>query len=408
MRGLHVLLLLLFLVGCVEQDAANKLSSSKSDTNLNNAPGFYNSRNIESDGGAVIMGQITAADNVTPLAGANVYMIKNDKKVKLQNAQKNNSDNESSNDSKIDEEDNGSSESEKEEDEDQCKSDNNGRFACKGIDNSGRTKFMIEKPDVAKKEFEAEVDDDKITEIKIQDTRVERKQVTSKWLVVPGRYDGVQLLLSQLKGCKLTGDHKFSAKLRKSLDCENSGLTVLNDDEIQQQFSSLDALSSFQFIFINCPTDMSAYSAVIAQYVRMGGHIYFSDWAASGLHATFPGNIAFGKKTTLGGIVASSVLNPGLKHFLGRSSVPIYFDYNAWVPVIGISSNVQTFIRGNTAPLGGKIDAPITLGWQEEGKGFVFFTSYHIEGASTGANQERSLKYLLLNISQQIRFYSKH
>ena len=54
------------------------------------------------------------------------------------------------------------------------------------------------------------------------------------------------------------------------------GLTVLNDDEIQQQFSSLDEYP-LSLIFINCPTDMRADSAVTAQYVRMGA-IYFSDF----------------------------------------------------------------------------------------------------------------------------------
>jgi hypothetical protein len=78
--------------------------------------------------------------------------------------------------------------------------------------------------------------------------------------------------------------------------------------------------------------------------------------------------------------------------------VPIYFDYNAWVPIDSVNSNVRTYIQGNTEPLGGKNDAAITVGWKQEDKGCVFFTSYHIEGASTGANQERSLKYLLMNI----------
>ena len=50
------------------------------------------------------------------------------------------------------------------------------------------------------KEFEAEVDDDKITEIKIRDTRVE-ENVTSKWLSTWARWCSIIIIL--LKGCNL-------------------------------------------------------------------------------------------------------------------------------------------------------------------------------------------------------------
>ena len=50
------------------------------------------------------------------------------------------------------------------------------------------------------KEFEAEVDDDKITEIKIRDTRVE-ENVTSKWLSTWARW--CSIIIIQLKGCNL-------------------------------------------------------------------------------------------------------------------------------------------------------------------------------------------------------------
>ncbi|MBI2520141.1 MAG: hypothetical protein HYV97_06980 [Bdellovibrio sp.] len=398
MQNLYVLLLFIPFVACVQQDISNQPASSKNGTAIKSGvphsdsytpTGYSNGQNTNANVGSVISGVITAADGVTPLVGANLYMVKDDKKIKLENAPKDKAEN-----------DNDLKENTPEgNDDEECKSDSNGRFACKGIDNIGRTKFIIEKPDVAEKEFEAVVEDDKVTEVKIQDTRVERKQVTGRWLVVPGQYDGVQLLLSQLKGCKLSGDPRFSYKLRKSLDCENAGLSVLNDNEVSPTFLSLKTLLEYQFIFINCPTDMSAHRAVIAQYVSNGGNIYFSDWASSGLDATFPGNIEFGKKNTLPGVVGSSVLNSGLKSFLSNSSVPIYFDLNAWVPINSMRDHVQIFIKGNTALLGGKVDAPITVGWAEQGKGFVFFTSYHIEGASNGANQERSLKYLLLNVT---------
>jgi hypothetical protein len=80
--------------------------------------------------------------------------------------------------------------------------------------------------------------------------------------------------------------------------------------------------------------------------------------------------------------------------------VPVFFDFNAWIPIRNVENNVRTYVLGNTAPLRGSDSAAITLGWREKGKGSIFFTSYHIEGASTGSNQERVLKYLLLNFGE--------
>ena len=43
---------------------------------------------------------------------------------------------------------------------------------------------------------------------------------------------------------------------------------------------------------------------------------------------------------------------------------------------------------------------PITVGFKPaDSDACVFFTSYHIEGASSGSDQELAIKYLIQNIS---------
>jgi hypothetical protein len=66
-----------------------------------------------------------------------------------------------------------------------------------------------------------------------------------------------------------------------------------------------------------------------------------------------------------------------------------------------VAAGVSTFIQGDISslsPLTGT--RPITVGWRDSSStGCIFYTSYHIEGASTGAPQELAIKYLVQNVT---------
>jgi len=217
-------------------------------------------------------------------------------------------------------------------------------------------------------------------------------------LAVIGDFDGVQLLLSQLKGCTLTGDATDPANMTGSTDCETANLFVLAMADIATTFASVDNLTTYTSIFINCATDMSAYATVLQEYVVQGGNLYFSDLSDPGLTAAFPGVVTFDPSSTTTGTVTANVDYASLATFLGAATLSIQFDLPSWKSIASVASNVTTYISGDVSSLGGPASAPITVGWKQSSSGCVFYTSYHIEGASTGSDQEKALKYLVQNI----------
>ncbi len=92
---------------------------------------------------------------------------------------------------------------------------------------------------------------------------------TSKWVVIPGIFDGVQVLLAQLKGCTLSdgAGNPFNPasrpeSARGSADCENKGLTVLDDfasspDDVSA-FLSTNELLNYDSLFVNCQANYSS------------------------------------------------------------------------------------------------------------------------------------------------------
>jgi hypothetical protein len=391
--GIKLLLLaalLLQLSGCM-QEASSTRGNSKSNSNASGGGSnggstgpSINSLNCAASeaGEGVVCGQLVAADGRTPIVGATIY----------QKSAKN---------GKVNLKDNGPSGAVGKpwDQENDCKTDLKGRFACAGVeeDVSPTTKIVFERKGYIEKELDVKVEPGRTKEIPVEQTRV--KPRSGNWLVVPGEFDGVQLLLSQLKGCKLTGNPSIPHSMRASAECSSLGLDVLNDSNVPGTFSKLDNLLHYDFIFINCPHDMSAYDKVIQDFVAQGGNIYYSDWAASGLDSSFPDHVHFGEKETLPGKVLADVKHQGLSQFLTNVSFMIFFDLSTWVPITKIvDPSVQTFVTADTTKLGGHNSAPITVGWRQDKGGCVFFTSYHIEAALSGADQEQVLKYLLMNL----------
>jgi hypothetical protein len=279
-----------------------------------------------------------------------------------------------------------------------CLTDANGAFAC-ALSTGGAYDFSITATGMSKT-FSATLTADATTSVAASLTTLSGSDITAKWLVIMGSWDGVQLLLSQIKGCTLTGDSAHPESMTASAACTAVNLDVQAASEVATTFSALANLTPYSAIFINCGTDISAYATVVQQYVAAGGHIYFSDLSDPGVTAAFPNKVTYdASASTSTGTAVSTVNYANLATYLGTSTINVEFDLIGWTAIDSVASGVTTYIKGDTSAIGGKVDAPLTVGWKQGTGGCVFYTSYHIEGASTGSNQEKALKYLILNIS---------
>ncbi|MES9991617.1 MAG: hypothetical protein ABW098_06650 [Candidatus Thiodiazotropha sp.] len=344
-------------------------------------------------GSAVVCGSVLAADGITPLVNAEVTLsttgarLSNRTPVAFRGVA----------------------------DPDKCITDYSGEFACllpSGV--SGNIDLVISL---------AGFDDNIVNTNAMLDETVELSQVSltsnsnNRWVVIPGEFDGVQVLLAQLKGCTLNDEYgnPFDAATtsaefaRGSTDCENKGLIVLDIDDATSVRFPPTYIKSAEFdnndaLFVNCPEDYS-YDAeanqAVQDFVEAGNHAYFSDQSDTWLTAIFPGKVNFaGSDTSIGG-VSATVTHSGLSSVVGNS-LDIAFDLFLWTAIDTVDSDVTTFLEADISTVSDYTGVhPITVGWKDSssGAGCVFYTSYHIEGASSGSDQELAMKYLVQNIN---------
>lgn len=334
----------------------------------------------------VLCGNVFAADGVTPLAGA---------EIQLSNASANVS---------------AGLTTKGVDDSTKCLADTQGNFVCL-VPSTGTKTFIVVFPGLTKT-FTQDVQEGTNDAGNI----TTEASTTARWVVVPGAFDGVQVLLAQLKNCVLndafgdpfdptTGD---AASARWSQDCEDKGLTVLDISDPTSEryvttFLTGSSLSSYAALFINCAADYSFETGVdeaIQAFSEAGGHVYFSDLADSWLTSAFPGSINFAGNSTSTGTVSGDVVYAALAAFVGNP-INIVFDLDVWTAIDTVESNVTTFIQGDITAYSSYPGVhPITVGWRPStSSGCIFYTSYHIEGASTGSAQELAIKYLVLNIA---------
>lgn len=345
-------------------------------------------------GSAVICGRVLAADGTTPVVGAEILLV--DESTSGGSYRALNSPAALTANSSA------------------CLTDDAGEFACVVEDVSGLATFKVDSDLFGTAlEFEATCTEDATTTVDEADTTASTTQFAGvEWLVVPGTFDGIQLLLSDLKGCTLSGDEVLPATLRGSDDCEAAGLTVLGDEEIES-FLATESLGGFQAIFINCDADYQDVDGVneaLQDFVNAGGNVYFSDLSDTWLTAAFPDLITFpadeDKNSTRDGTMEDAdVLDTGLQAFLGSSDDPqetmdVVFDLGVWTAMSEVVATWTTYIEGAVDSLstsdGLTGTVPVTVGGPQE-DGCIFYTSYHVEGALEGSDQELALKYLVLN-----------
>jgi len=296
------------------------------------------------------------------------------------------------------------------EDPSRCQTDSSGFFACLvPTGSTGNLTFTIIFTGFTNKTFDANINAGEATDAGAQNME---GGTTGQWAVIPGAFDGIQVLLAQLKGCTLSDGAggafdpatMLPATARASDECTAAGLFVVDDGDVAT-FLTGGTLSNYQSLFINCAADYSyvdGADAVLQEYNAAGGHIYFSDLADSWLTSAFPGVIIFAGYSTNAGTISASVPYLPLATNVG-DPIDIVFDLSAWAAIDDVPATTTTFIQGDISSITSYSGVhPITVGWRPDvSSGCVFYTSYHIEGAGTDTTipQVAAMKYLVQNIS---------
>lgn len=326
---------------------------------------------------AVICGTALASDKVTPLINAKISLASGRSVSTLAKGVEN---------------------------PDECRTGSDGGFSCALPEGTkGTVNLIVSLDGFDNQNFTMEATPGVATEYDGELSLV--SNTNNKWVVIPGNYDGVQVLLAQLKGCTLNNADGLPQYATGSDDCVNKGLLVLDDsDDAIEGFLGTKELLNYGYLFVNCGQESkysnTATNSLLKSFVDNGGHAYFSDLASSWLTDAFPEKVNFLGNNTQVGTVNADVLTPGLQSVVG-SNMNIKFDLPVWSAIDDVASDVTTFVEGDFSSFSGYTGThPITVGWKEEtNSGCVFYSSYHIEGASEGAAQERATKYLVQNIS---------
>lgn len=170
-------------------------------------------------------------------------------------------------------------------------------------------------------------------------------------------------------------------------------LGVAPEEITFDQMTSAAALEKYDAIYINCAGEAESPSdevvTAIKEYVKNGGIVYASDFAAGVVEKAFPGKINF-----IGGSVASAhigdtgdvtakVVDSGLASVLGKTSATIKYDLSAWVVVDSPGGGTRVLMTGDTPTTSGtQKDKPLVLTFSE-GKGEVLYTTFHNEAQLT-------------------------
>ncbi len=137
-------------------------------------------------------------------------------------------------------------------------------------------------------------------------------------------------------------------------------------EEIEESsLATLSELQKYDAVYINCSGSIDGVAQeaapAIRDYVRGGGIIYASDFAASIVNAAFPNKINFYKgdsatETSLDGTsaarigtagkVQAKVTDSGLAAVLGKRTIEINYDLGAWVVIDSVPSSTRVHVTG--------------------------------------------------------------
>ncbi len=201
---------------------------------------------------------------------------------------------------------------------------------------------------------------------------------------------------------------------------------VINEDQLK----SIDLLSQYKSLFINCSAGIEYYVddatvSALQQYVSSGGVVYASDYSAPLIDKAFPGKIIFYDDPTTGneqyydygdgydyvyyeykigemGDYKANVVDSGLAAVLGKNVIDVTYDLGSWVVMTGVGSGTQVHITGS---------AKVVENWEDkivsnipyvvsfsEGEGEVIYTSFHNEAQVT-EDMEKVLDWFAVRTS---------
>lgn len=175
------------------------------------------------------------------------------------------------------------------------------------------------------------------------------------------------------------------------------------------ELSNSSLIGSYKCIFTNCSANCDAAAPgakdSIRNFVAAGGAIYSSDWAYIYIQTSFNKEIEFlpSPKTGEAGNYLVSVVDPGLKEYLGVESMTLNLNLGAWVPIASVAAATKEYLRGTNDPLypDHVRNKPMLASFKYE-KGTVVYTTFHNE-AQVSATEQRLLEYIvLITITSQL------
>jgi uncharacterized protein YjdB len=144
--------------------------------------------------------------------------------------------------------------------------------------------------------------------------------------------------------------------------------------------------SKYRMIFLNCGLDQTAATdpatvANLRAFMQAGGTIYASDYASVYVKALFPTyNFDYtGDAQT----IEATVADASLQAFVGKNSVMITYDLDAWTDILALPTGATVLLRGSYEASGAqRTNQPIAF-MVPQGSGRLVFTTFHNEAGAT-------------------------
>lgn len=171
---------------------------------------------------------------------------------------------------------------------------------------------------------------------------------------------------------------------------ENSQVDVEICNISLEDLSNAKSLSQYSVVFINCngaiPKKAKKLSSGVASYVKNGGVVYASDYAAPILENIFPGALSF-STLTRSRSVSCDVVDAGLRSYLNSDTANVKFNMIGWYRVTKIPSEARVYLKSSKV---GTVLCQIPLG-----QGQIFYTAFHND-AQTDLSKNRVIEFLAI------------
>lgn len=177
------------------------------------------------------------------------------------------------------------------------------------------------------------------------------------------------------------------------------GKGFVYEDITSDDLCDPEILDRFSVVFINCSEECLDYaqeaSESLRRFVRQGGALYASDWAATHIREAFTGAVTFSDEGGEEGTIVARVTDPGLFEILGPS-LELNFDLGGWKAVDQASRKARVYLRGSYPLEDGESeeDKPLLVS-SNHGEGHVIYTAFHNE-PQLSEKERQLLRFLVL------------